>query len=57
MKEVKVNGYSYWYQENTGKIFLDREGKSEIDKKYWTANEKEQLETWVKYNGKPMWSY
>ena len=55
MKEVKINGFTYYWNE--GKLFEDATCTNEINQKFMTSNEKMQLEVWVKYDGKPMWSF
>lgn len=57
MKPVKINGYTYYYNEVSGKLFIDEESTVEVEMKFLTPNEKMQLETYTKYNGVPMYSY
>ena len=55
MKQVKINGFIYYWDGS--KLWLEQEKINEVPQKHMTANEKMQLETWVKYDGKPMWSF
>lgn len=57
MKEVKINGFSYWYEETPGKLWEDKAKTNEVPQNHMTKNEKDQLELWTNYNGIPMISY
>jgi hypothetical protein len=51
-----INGYAYWYNEITNKLFLDESGKQEIDRKFLTKNERLQLDNAINYK-QPMISF
>ena len=54
MKKIFINGFEYQYNTSNSKLFLDG---SKVEQRYLTPNEKEQLNTWVNYNGTPMYSF
>jgi hypothetical protein len=56
MKKIMINGYAYWYNEITNKLFLDESGKQEIDRKFLTKNERLQLDNAINYK-QPMISF
>ena len=39
MKKIYINGFEYYYNTATDKLYLDEAMTSEVPKKYFTANE------------------
>ncbi len=56
-KIVKINGWEYYYNTTTNKLYLEIEMITEIPEYTLTFDEKQQIESQVKYNGVPMISY
>lgn len=56
MKKIMINGYAYYYDNVTNKLFLE-DKTTEVAKRFFTANEYMQFLTGIQYNGKPMYSF
>ncbi len=50
LKSIKINGYEYFYNKNNEKLYLDMDGKDEVNKKRMTSDEKNQLYNQINYN-------
>lgn len=54
LEKVKINGYEYWVSLSKRKLYLCESGEGETDFKFLTRNERNQMEMWLFYAGKPM---
>lgn len=48
MKRITINNYQYWFNIETGKLYLDEEGNNEVSKRCFTAQEMNQFYTAIK---------
>lgn len=59
MKEVKINGFVWYYDAPTKRLYEvnDKASNKYTELRFLTENEKEQLNMWLYYNGVPMISF
>lgn len=43
MKRIKINGFEYYYNTQTRKLFVDEAMTQEVEKRFFTANEYQQF--------------
>jgi hypothetical protein len=43
MKRIKINGFEYYYNTKTEKLFVDETMTQEVDKQFFTPNEYQQF--------------
>lgn len=43
MKRIKINGFEYYYNTQTEKLFVDEAMTQEVQKRFFTANEYQQF--------------
>lgn len=57
MEKVMINGFEYFVCSADKMLYLDKDKKSGTPLKFLTPNENKQINDWIFYGGKPMYSF